>query len=443
MAGNIPNPQSPFVRAFNCKSCGAAITIRNARDSVVAVCQSCSAIIDLTDPNFKILSKARQKVNYEPFIPLGTRGKLHGLEWEVIGYLKRKDNESDYTWEEFLLFNPYHGYRWLTQAQGHWNYVVMTKEKPVSARSKLANKDQITFQEKTFRFFYRGHAEIIAVLGEFYWRAAIGETVEMEDYIHPPEMLSLEKDQSEQNWSLAEYIESEEIQRAFGLNKSLPQIGVAPNQPSRHQAHCQGIMRLWGVFSIVVVLLQIVHLFTSPGESAFRQTYPYRAYAGGIQQPVVTPPFKLRHGLSNVSLQLTAPVQNTWLEIGGDLVNEKSGESYSFDETVEYYSGNDGGEYWSEGQGRQQDLLSSIPDGTYHLDFTAKAAGPGETSRYVHIAPDMDYTLTIFRKVPTWSNFLWAFLWLSLLPLWAWWRKQSFELNRWSNSDFSPYSSGE
>lgn len=439
MAGEMQKPRSPFVKSFTCKNCGAAVTIRNSRDSVIAFCESCGASIGLTDPNLKILGKAKQKVNYEPMIPLGTRGKLQGIEWEAIGYLRRRDMESSYTWEEYLLFNPYHGYRWLTHAQGHWNFVTMLKEKPNVIKGLDSKK--IYYSKASYELFYRGRAQVDAVLGEFYWRVCLDETVEMEDYVHSPNMLSLEKDGSEQNWSLSEYMEPEVIRTAFKIKKAMPlKMGVAPNQPSKHAVHFRAIVSLWAIFSWVLILLQFVHVVTASNEQAFHQTYVYNQK---MRSAIVTPAFELKHGLTNTSLQFNAPVSNTWISFDGQLVNDKTGETYPFNDTVEYYTGYDDG-YWTEGSTERRELLSSIPEGTYYLDFDASAAGPFDTSRYVQPAPEiLGYEVSIRRNILTWSNFLWAFFILSILPLWVWWRKHSFEVNRWSTSDYSPYATGD
>ena len=43
------------------------------------------------------------------------------------------------------------------------------------------------------------------------------------------------------------------------------------------------------------------------------------------------------------------------------------------------------------------------------------------------------------RDVTTWSNFWFAFVLLTIVPAFLWWRTRSFEKSRWSTSDFSPY----
>ena len=44
-------------------------------------------------------------------IPIGARARLGDIEWEVVGYMRRCDGPGDFRWTEYLLFNPYQGYR--------------------------------------------------------------------------------------------------------------------------------------------------------------------------------------------------------------------------------------------------------------------------------------------------------------------------------------------
>src|SRR5579863_3809614 len=103
-------PPKPQVRALNCPGCGAAITLRSLGQAVNVVCEGCHSILDAKDPNLKILQTFAAAASMDhPMIPLGTRGKIRGTDYEVIGF-QRRSIQSDgiiYSWHEYLLFNPY------------------------------------------------------------------------------------------------------------------------------------------------------------------------------------------------------------------------------------------------------------------------------------------------------------------------------------------------
>jgi hypothetical protein len=111
-AGQPPlpsQPAKPQVKALNCPQCGGAITLRSFQQAVTVVCENCHSILDAKDPTLKILQQFQAITGeLKPLIPLGTRGKLRGTDYEVIGF-QRRSIESDgvrYDWHEYLLFNP-------------------------------------------------------------------------------------------------------------------------------------------------------------------------------------------------------------------------------------------------------------------------------------------------------------------------------------------------
>ena len=97
------------VRSLSCPSCGATVTIRSFGQAVNVVCGSCHSILDAQGPKVQILQKFSAAMKFQPLIPLGSRGKLRGTLYELIGFQRRQidvDGEK-YGWGEYVLFNPY------------------------------------------------------------------------------------------------------------------------------------------------------------------------------------------------------------------------------------------------------------------------------------------------------------------------------------------------
>src|ERR1700719_5423246 len=123
----------PQVQALNCPKCGAAITLRALGQAVSVVCESCHSILDAKDAKLQILQSFEQITSAErPLIPLGTRGKIRGTDYEVIGFERRTITvlRVEYHCHEYILFIPYKGFRSLAEYQGHRNDISMTKELP-------------------------------------------------------------------------------------------------------------------------------------------------------------------------------------------------------------------------------------------------------------------------------------------------------------------------
>ncbi|MBX9685796.1 MAG: DUF4178 domain-containing protein [Candidatus Obscuribacterales bacterium] len=432
-------PKKPVrkVKTFTCKNCGASVALRNPGGSLVAVCDSCRSVIDVTDENYQIIHSYIDKTkNFSPTISLGTRGDLFGKTWECIGYMVRKDVKYGVIWEEYLLFNPYYGYRWLTCNRGHWSFVKSIKEVP---ETSSAGKFEYAYLGKeAYKLFDRGRAETIYVIGEFYWRAEVGHIVNTEDYIAPPEMLSFEVDGNEAIWSIGTYLSVHEVAKAFKvpLKKFGPCRGMGPNQPSAATIAFKKMQPLWLLFCIILTCLQIWHWGRALDETVLQTTFMYLPNTKS-KDTATTEVFTLKKSNANLQIAFNPSVDNSWFYASGELVNNSTGVSYPFEKTVEYYHGYDGGESWSEGSNTDSLTLNSIPNGSYYINYDY------ETGMF------KDYNqrqcrLKVIRDVPTCASYFWSLLLVSILPMLWWFASRSDEVSRWSDSDFSPYvSSGD
>lgn len=391
-------------------------------------CGSCGSVIDANDENYKIIDKFAVPKGVEaPAIPLGTRGKYHGTVWEVVGYMIRCDRSEMYQWREYLLFNPGKGYRWLMEFDGHWTYLVMMKNAPVE--SLMSSGRQVSHLGNHFSLFHTGKAKVRFAMGEFYWNVEVPGMVDVDDYICPPEIVSREASADEVVWSHGEYVSPEVIRQAFNIKEMPSQFGVSPCQPSTIGPTRDQVFKWYAIFAGLLLFGQIGHMVMADRLTVMQDR---QIITSGIGKDFVTPTFKIPGGLANLELLLASNVSNNWMEVSGSLINEKTGEAYPMEHGVEYYSGYDGGEAWSEGNATDQKLFSMIPGGDYHFEYTATGA-----------APETTFTVAFNREVPMYFNFLFCFSLISLFPIFIGWRKHRFEVERWSTSDFSPYWSQE
>lgn len=237
-------------QAFQCGNCGGFVSIRAVGRSLCAICGRCGSAIDPNDPNHKILSTAKSAQKFQPIIPLGTRGKLKGTDYEVVGFIVRSDRTGVYTWEEYLLYNPMKGFSWLVQNQGSWSFVKMIKSEPTR------NGTGLSFENRNYRLFLSDQAIVIYVYGEFYWQVRVGETVSTVDYICPPFMLSSERSHDESIWSQGEYLNLNEIEATFSSSKlSLPhKTGAAPHEVNPYKAKIESYVAIGIVATILCAL---------------------------------------------------------------------------------------------------------------------------------------------------------------------------------------------
>lgn len=418
-------------KTFSCTNCGASVTIRNPGQTFSVACESCNAILDASSESYRILTKFYEKAKRDPRIPLGARGKLQGREWEVIGFIVRRDVKWGVQWEEYLLFNPYYGYRWLLENQGHWNITRSIKDRPAPGAGWDVN-----YRAQNYKLFYTGQAEIDYVLGEFYWKIKSGDAVLMKDYVCPPYMLSVETDKNEENWALSEYLHPSVVRQAFDLD-NMPHVkGIGPNQPIEITQTWRAIRLPWVGFLVLLLFIQMAYCASTHTLELMRQDFLYVPNQKSKENdPVLnsytTKVFEIPEN-RNVVLDFGATVDNSWFYYAGELVNDKTDETFPIENTIEYYHGFDSDGAWSEGSQSTLQTLWKVPPGPYYITLDWEA-GPGTV--------DGSLLVKVKKDTPDWLNYWLAVILVSIQPIWCWLSARSWEVERWRDSDFTPYKS--
>jgi hypothetical protein len=416
------------VRSLSCPNCGATVTIRSFGQAVTVVCGSCHSILDAQDPKVQILQQFQASMKFTPLIPLGTRGKLRGTAYEVIGF-QRRQIESDgeiYSWGEYVLFNPYKGFRYLTEYNGHWNDVAPLRTLPII--SGLRNESVVLFGQ-SYRHFQSAEAKTVFVIGEFPWQVRVGENVSVVDYVAPPRVLSSETtSDKETTWSLGEYLSGPDIWKTFLLPGQAPRpVGVYENQPSPLKATTRAIWKTCGLLMIGAVLLFIIQAALARDKAVFSNSYTFDTSDPAGEHSFVTDSFEFSGSRAvPVKVDSRASVDNNWIYLNYALVNEDTGHTYDFGREISYYSGYDSDGSWSEGSRSDSVVLPSIPPGHYFLRIEP------ESDRQPH---PIAYTVTVTHDYPV-TFWLWIALGLLLVPaLLITWRSINFEHMRWQESD--------
>jgi hypothetical protein len=425
-------PQKAEAKPLNCPHCGAAITLRALGQAVVVVCEGCRSILDAQDPQLKILQTFQKAMASDPpLIPLGSRGKIRGAEYEVIGVQRRsiKVEGIRYLWHEYVLFNPYKGFRYLTEFQGHWNDVVVCKDQPI-VDARLSIPLEANYLGEIYQHFQTADANSDFVLGEFPWQVRVGDQARLTDYIHPPRVLSREKTGSEITWSIGEYVYGQDLWNTFHLPGSPPEaMGVYENQPSPVGADVKAIWVVCGAFLICLLALMIGFEMQSKKENVFSVRYHLGSGDPTGEASFVTDVFELSGRTSDVQVTTWSDLQNTWIDVNYALINVDTGRAWDFGREISFYSGYDSDGAWSEGNRTDQVTVPSVPSGRYYLRIEPEVEP---------LHPPIEYTVELQRDVPVYSFYGIGFLALILPMAAVTWRSFSFERSRWSESDHPP-----
>lgn len=435
-----------------CPNCNGALELRVPDQSLRVTCPFCNSLVSVEGGALSVL--ARQATKPQLVIALGGKGRFADGELTVIGYVGRSAYIEAEWWpfEEYLLYAPGVGFRWLVCSDGHWSYV-----QPVAAGA-VSTGLGAKYGGVMFRRFQVATLRVDSVLGEFYWRVEASERVEASkrvestDYIAPPAMLSCEATRSEQTWSLSTYLTARDVERAFGTSLALPPpTGVAPNQP-----YPGGVGKVIALVSAVFLAVAIGTCASAPGAEKLHKGFavpmqsatPRPAVdptlgvvpsaeatgSGGATagEPSSEPPgavmfsdrFQLDGG-RNVEFALDANVDNSWCYAALDLVNEATGEVISFDANLEYYAGVEDGESWREGSRTTEQVIGPVAPGSYVLRIEAQHGGSG----------DVQLSVVVRQGVFRGSWFWLAFGVLAVPFTLVGWHAARFRARRWENSN--------
>ena len=433
---NPAAPRKGFVskpKALNCPNCGSAIELRALGAAAGVICSYCSSTIDATNPQLQIIGTWKAAMTIEPAIPLGSRGKLTGVLWEAIGFQQRgiEVEGTNYFWREYVLWNPYQGFRYLSEYDNHWNFVTPLQVLPAPSMSGLV------YANESYRSFQTARAYTWFVIGEFPWMVQVGEAVDTADYVKPPKMLSSETTENEVAWSQGEYIPGTEIWQAFQLKTPCPPpIGVYSNQPSPYVGRVRSSWLFYGAMCALLLCLMVLFATLAPNKMVLDKNYVVNP-ATTVEKSFVSDLFTLDGRNDNVEVRITADISNQWVYFSMALINEETGQAYDFGREVSFYSGSDSDGSWTEGGKTDDVLLPNIPGGKYYLRIEPET----DPARAGGLKPRIPFRVRIVRGRPFYFRYFLGMFLLLIPPIWTSIRAGSFESKRWSESDPSGASS--
>ena len=421
----------------SCPNCAGPLELRAPDKTERVICPNCSSLLDVNQGQLQYLKTLEQQW-FKPLIPIGSVGEVPEGKMTVIGAMARSVTieGTQYFWSEYLLYNPQIGFRWLVQSDEHWNYVRAVPPGEVTESDK-----SVSYRGKRYKIFQDAQARVEAVVGEFYWKVEAGEQVRGVDYVAAPYMLSKEvstvyvldpndasktgRATGEINWSLGTYVEVPQIEKAFSVTGLPRPSGIAPNQPYKHW----WVYKYWLAFILVVLAAGFLTLVLSGStKEVFSQTVTMQPLpnADGTQV-FFSNQFELA-GRRNIRIVGESQVQNTWIYLEGDLINEETGVVQSFPIEISYYQGVEDGESWSEGGQKDSAYTSSMPAGKYVLRLE------GQWEKWQQPAT---IAIKIEQNVTHGFNLILALIILSIGPIIMMIYHISFEHKRWSESMFS------
>lgn len=423
--------QMPAPARITCPHCRQEITLITQARAAFVACGSCLKMFGTRDDSLAVLCKFKSGSKARPVIPLGSKGRLQGVLYAVVGFARYKELNKPYYWTEYVLFNPVQGYAFLAEFEGHWNFLRFIAD---HSHGKTHQRS-FEYKGRQYNLFNQYQAQVQYAEGEFFWDLRELNT-RYSEYIAPPYTITRLIGPRELSWMLGEYMEPDVIRAAFGPEQEMPlQSGIGAAEPFSATFSFKRLKIATLVALVLLVAGQVLVSKSSAEMMLHNRSYelPSDPSLTNTLAPQAGPTFTIQDaglGKSNLEFRLRAPVDNNWLALGVTLVNTQTLREYDFEMGVEYYSGYEDGSNWSEGSQRAEEIISALPAGTYQtILMPYREMGSSVSS----------FELTVVQDVTIWSNF-WVTLALVLVfPAIHWLREYSFEKRRWMNSDYSAY----
>lgn len=409
--------------SVSCPKCSAENQLRGKALTVALTCQACGTYFRTGKWN-RAAVEFQYKEGYQA-IPIGARGKIDNFQYEVMGFVVKQETKYHFKWREYLLFSPYRGYAFLSEYNGHWNFVWPIESDP----RKDISSDDFYHEGVEYRLYQKYSAQVVFAKGEFFFDVfGITESTVNSEFIAPPHMLALEKSHDSILWCQGEYFKPKEIAKAFSIPASkLPRKeGVGYTQPFNSSYSDKSLILFCVLVFLIALLAQVTLSSSAEDKVVFQRDYHDTDLQD--QKMIATSSFDLTGDMRNVEIYIYAPVENNWFFSEFTLINDDTGDEYNFTKEVEFYSGYDEGYRWTEGSHTAEAILSMIPAGRYHIN----------------IYPEFNFnnhafSMTVKRDVPVSTNFYVTAIALLLFPAFYFVRKNYLERKRWSDSDYSPY----
>jgi len=432
--------------SVQCPCCGGPITLTGFGGIEQVACPYCGSELSPEDSGALSVMKQLQRQQRTSALQLHTRGTLDGIECEVLGIVWRECNVdgATYPWQEFLLYNPYRGYRWLVYSMSdhHWSLGATLLGAPRVDGGSMQRA--VEFKKTSYRHFQTVNAVVSYVEGEFPWQLHVGDNAIAHEYIAPPVAISIEESHmpdgsADVNFTSMCHIEGSDVWKAFGCEGSPPELsGVGSVRPNPYKARGKFVWAAFGALMAALIAVSVIYI----GGRTNKVIYDKSGVEGiGVVSQEIT----IGEGDSDTTLEVefsAIALSNQWAFVDIMLINIGAEEAMGFGLTAEEWHGNTGGESWREGKSKQSVTLGGVKSGKYLLQITPSTGGPKTPVKLKpgQKAPPplkLKYNLRIKENIVLSRYIFIAFFVIITFPLINVMLGFFFEGKRWRNSDYS------
>ena len=407
---------------FACPKCQVTTKISQEIDFISFGCPECQTVFTKNkDDKFEYLKK-QQYTFHDSILPVGAKASFKNLRYEIIGIIVKKTG-GIYYWREYTLKSvSSDDYLYLSESNGHW--ILLEEDNSLTGmnqqESVFTDSNDITYDK-----YGTTSAEIVGAYGFFDIKIPQQNTKVLE-YINPPYIISRENINGVYTYYKGVHIASSAIKEAFGVSDLPFKSGVGIVQPYFFNLYQTAI-----IFCATLLIILISHKVMNLERSDKEVLNEVLSFSEFKNKEYLSPSFNLQGTSAPLRIDLSTPISNSWAYAGVSVVNEDTNEEIFAEKDIEYYSGVEDGESWSEGSPSENFYICGLGPGRYHLSISLSKE-------------ELSYNTNAISVKARWesaSNWNFGFIVITMLVIFGIIAlgKRLFEKSRWSDSDYSPY----
>lgn len=388
------------------------------------VCPQCHTLVNSKNERLTVFEKyniVSKKFAFELFETVTLENKPYQL---VAIAIKQVDYLNLWTEYSFAYNNTF---IYLSECNGHWIKLTETSKKLnlFKLRSKTSLKSEIYFNGRPYDIYSKDYIEVKYAIG-FFNHIGVGKRYELAEYINPPLIVSAEF--RNRDYTL---FNGNHIDKKFLLDVkpsiNLPaKVGVGIVEPSKFDFFKN--INVFIYFTFLILLTYLANMLLSTNRHVFDIDM---TIVGDSVNEVRSNSFELKGTSAPLTFEISSDNYNSWTSTSVELVNEKTNESLYANMDMEFYSGYEDGESWSEGDKNKEFSICGVPEGTYHLVISNQKDVSDTSWHSVQVKVN-------WHKPSFWNTGM-ALLFIFLVGLLHYFISHYHNRNRWSSSDYDIY----
>ncbi|MDY7574907.1 DUF4178 domain-containing protein [Actimicrobium sp. CCI2.3] len=197
------------IDTLNCPSCGSSIRYLPGVTAHI-ICPSCQSQLDAASPKAQVLAAGDRLENVRTTLQLGAQATVSGVEFTLIGVMRRADDEQT-VWTEYLMHSPRSGFFWLIETSDGWERANVKEKWPNWTNGDTALLDKVNYTK-----LYEYRATVSFAAGAFNWRVTAGDKTRVVEFENGQNKLTAEMTAQEMTWSHSSPVAADQIRAWFG-----------------------------------------------------------------------------------------------------------------------------------------------------------------------------------------------------------------------------------